>query len=75
MLGNCDECGAPATRAARDLEDATEPGDVWRNLKPARSGWRRGCDVHPPAPSCLVGAYGRIVGRLVDDVWRPIPEV
>jgi hypothetical protein len=69
----CGTCGAPATRMARDIEDATLRHAEWRAFK-YRGAARFGCEAHPPSPPMEYSSSGRVVGRLTDDEGRPIPR-
>ena len=67
----CDTCGQPATNAARDIRQTTQPTDSYHTYEP-RGATRYGCDKHPTR-SVMYDNLGRRIGPLTDDEGRPIP--
>lgn len=58
----CDVCGQPATIRTRDIQE-TEPdydsGQAWKHYEPC-SGFRYGCETHPPDPARVFDSRGVI---------------
>jgi hypothetical protein len=73
----CDVCGAPATRATRDLKQV-QSRSPWAEWEPVGE-WRTGCDDHPPEDGKLFSLDGQDITKRYEalirssEAWLGIP--